>query len=256
MAIKPGTKIGRHGLSKTPETDNWRRYAALEIVRQAVKDLESVSGDISGATVSKMKKLVRDDGPYLGEDGDQSGTHAGYRHKENHSPSRDDLEIARDILSDLGEKYGVSDQQTVARWVGKIRQRSQPANSTAENDGWAFAKELSDALLKVRPLGGSELFVKRNGKHYADPAYCGAAIEEMHKRHHETMCELVTLRRQSPAGNDALRPFAEWADRNRNAVSGEAADELIRLARKACDDYTRGASLPSQPASTNEGDGQ
>ena len=36
-----------------------------------------------------------------------------------------------------------------------------------------FTKELSDALLKVRPLGGSELFVRRAGEFYADPIYCG-----------------------------------------------------------------------------------
>lgn len=47
------------------------------------------------------------------------------------------------------------------------------------NDGWGFAKDLSDALLKVRPLGGSELFVKRNGQYYADPVYCGRLIEEL-----------------------------------------------------------------------------
>lgn len=46
-------------------------------------------------------------------------------------------------------------------------------------DGWTFAKELSNALLKVRPLGGSELFVKRNDQYYADPEYCGRMIDEM-----------------------------------------------------------------------------
>jgi len=53
------------------------------------------------------------------------------------------------------------------------------------------------------------------------------------------------LEARSPSVNgagamrEALRPFAEWADRNRSAVSSEPMDELIRLARKACDDYTR-----------------
>lgn len=53
-----------------------------------------------------------------------------------------------------------------------------PAQTKPEPDGWAFAKELSDALLRVRPLGGSELFVKRNGQFYADPQYCGQLIED------------------------------------------------------------------------------
>jgi len=46
------------------------------------------------------------------------------------------------------------------------------------DNGWDFAKRLSDALLKVRPLGGSEMFVKRNNKYYADPSYCGQLIDE------------------------------------------------------------------------------
>jgi hypothetical protein len=47
------------------------------------------------------------------------------------------------------------------------------------DNGWDFAKRLSEALLKVRPLGGSELFVKRNNQYYADPDYCGRMIEEL-----------------------------------------------------------------------------
>lgn len=43
----------------------------------------------------------------------------------------------------------------------------------------ALAKRLSTALLKVRPLGGSELFIKVGDEYYADPEYCGAAIEKM-----------------------------------------------------------------------------
>jgi hypothetical protein len=54
-----------------------------------------------------------------------------------------------------------------------------------------FMKELSDALLKVRPLGGSELFVKRFGTYFADPKYCGAAIEEMSKRLYEARVDAV-----------------------------------------------------------------
>ena len=35
----------------------------------------------------------------------------------------------------------------------------------------AFTKELSDTLLSIRPLGGSECFVKRCGAYYADSDY-------------------------------------------------------------------------------------
>lgn len=44
------------------ETENWRRYAALEIVRQAVADLDHY-GYISGVTTEKMKKLTSTDQP-------------------------------------------------------------------------------------------------------------------------------------------------------------------------------------------------
>jgi hypothetical protein len=51
---------------------------------------------------------------------------------------------------------------------------------------------------------------------------------------------------QGAPDRENLRPFAEWADRNRSAVSHEAADELILLARKACDAYGP-LSRPEQP---------
>lgn len=62
-----------------------------------------------------------------------------------------------------------------------------------------FLKEVSDALLKVRPLGGSELFVHRFGEYYADPAYCGAAIEEKDQRYHEAMKARVLAERERDA---------------------------------------------------------
>jgi len=42
------------------------------------------------------------------------------------------------------------------------------------------AHDLTNAITKVRPLGGSELFKRFDDQTYfADPAYCGAAIEEL-----------------------------------------------------------------------------
>jgi hypothetical protein len=83
----------------------------------------------------------------------------------------------------------------------------------------AFMKELSDALLKVRPLGGSELFVKRFGSYYADPKYCGAAIEEAHKSRHETMCENARLRK-------AISEIEALSDNCINAERYTTADAL------------------------------
>lgn len=43
----------------------------------------------------------------------------------------------------------------------------------------ALARRLSDALLKVRPLGGSELFIRVGNEFFADPDVCGAEIEQL-----------------------------------------------------------------------------
>lgn len=72
-----------------------------------------------------------------------------------------------------------------------------------------FIKELSDALLSIRPLGGSELFVKRFGKHYADPAYCEAAIEERTKQYHEAMKTAVRNDKRANQAESALAKAVE-----------------------------------------------
>ena len=74
------------------------------------------------------------------------------------------------------------------------------------DDGWAFAKELSDALLKIRPLGGSELFVRRNGQFYADPKYCGDAITELHEKLHSVLRDLSAERKAHRAELASLCP--------------------------------------------------
>jgi hypothetical protein len=96
-------------------------------------------------------------------------------------------------------------------------------------DGWAFAKELSDALLKVRPLGGSELFVKRNGQYFADPKYCGAAIEDSHKSRHEVMSENVRLLRRVRALEDQLSAIPTPAQAAPNPTCGlrDRADRVL-----------------------------
>lgn len=63
----------------------------------------------------------------------------------------------------------------------------------------AFMKELSEALLKVRPLGGSELFVKRFGNYFADPVYCGQMIEEMRASLDQEIRARIRLERQLAA---------------------------------------------------------
>jgi hypothetical protein len=59
------------------------------------------------------------------------------------------------------------------------------------------AKRMSDALISVRPLGGSELFVQVDGEFYADPDWCGAAIKKLRDDLHEARIEIARLRREA-----------------------------------------------------------
>ncbi len=63
-----------------------------------------------------------------------------------------------------------------------------------------LAKRLSNALLTVRPLGGSELFI-RSGEgasedYYADPVYLTQCIKQDHEALHEARKALVELQRK------------------------------------------------------------
>lgn len=49
-----------------------------------------------------------------------------------------------------------------------------------------YARDASEALLKTRPLGGSELFKRLSEDEYlADPAYCGGLIDQLRSDLHE-----------------------------------------------------------------------
>jgi hypothetical protein len=60
----------------------------------------------------------------------------------------------------------------------------------------AFIKQLSDTLLTLRPLGGSECFVQRFGAYYADPEYFKAQIEHDTRKRREGVMEIVRLKRE------------------------------------------------------------
>ena len=80
----------------------------------------------------------------------------------------------------------------------------------------AHAKKLSDALLKVRPLGGSELFVRVGEDFYADPEFCGNAIVSLLSDRHEALKAQAHLRASEKALLEALGSFANpsnWYDR-------------------------------------------
>lgn len=65
---------------------------------------------------------------------------------------------------------------------------TQPANilSVAEyvRGLEQYAQAASKALLKVRPLGGSELFTRVGEQYLADPAYCGNEITSIRGQLH------------------------------------------------------------------------
>jgi hypothetical protein len=61
------------------------------------------------------------------------------------------------------------------------------------------ARRMSDALIKVRPLGGSELFCRVGDDFYADPQFCGAEIDRLRKELHEAKAEIIRLRKAVPA---------------------------------------------------------
>lgn len=57
-----------------------------------------------------------------------------------------------------------------------------------------LARNLSNALLRVRPLGGSELFMRVGDEYFADPAVCGLEIEELRRKLHNARAEIALLR--------------------------------------------------------------
>ena len=54
---KISEQIAREVLNHLRRRLDWREYAALSLVEQAVKDLNGFSGEVSGATTEKMRRL-------------------------------------------------------------------------------------------------------------------------------------------------------------------------------------------------------
>lgn len=62
---------------------------------------------------------------------------------------------------------------------------------------YSLSHRLSRALLGVRPLGGSELFIKVGEEYFADPDFCGRAITALREALHSARQENVRLKRTS-----------------------------------------------------------
>jgi len=79
----------------------------------------------------------------------------------------------------------------------RLAAEQDAADLRAENKRLkAWMKRATAALIKVRPLGGSELFMRVGEENYADPEWCGRAIEEMRDRLHKERVENIRLQRQ------------------------------------------------------------
>lgn len=59
----------------------------------------------------------------------------------------------------------------------------------------AHARKMSDALCKVRPLGGSEMFVRIGDNYYADPVHCGSLIDELRAENLVLRCTADAIRK-------------------------------------------------------------
>lgn len=84
--------------------------------------------------------------------------------------------------------------------VALVKPSCEQSDSTTHRESVTksgIVKRLSDALLKVRPPGGSELFIRYGDDYVADPDFCGSEIERIRQENIELKLENVRLRRTS-----------------------------------------------------------
>lgn len=85
----------------------------------------------------------------------------------------------------------------------------------------ALAKRLSNTLLKLRPLGGSELFMQACGDNFADPNTLSQMIADDRQSLHDARCKVARLTKERDNALSVLK------------VAGEALDAL-RFASELC----------------------
>lgn len=59
-----------------------------------------------------------------------------------------------------------------------------------------IAKELSDTLLTIAPLGGSECFRRTGDDYFADPKYFRVRIQHEKQALHKARCEIARLEKR------------------------------------------------------------
>lgn len=109
-------------------------------------------------------------------------------------------------------RYASESQDDCA--IRKNSEREQAATIISElqaerDDLRSRIKRLSDALLTVRPLGGSELFVRWGDAFHADPDYCKGLIEHLHLTKHEALKAQVREQKRADAAESSLSRIKE-----------------------------------------------
>lgn len=101
--------------------------------------------------------------------------------------------------------FNYVDDRIMVKCAIEALTRSSAAMERALKD----RKELSDALLTVRPLGGSELFVRRGDTHIADARYCAAAIKADAESRHNALRQAILAERRALAAEARLKEATE-----------------------------------------------
>jgi len=109
-----------------------------------------------------------------------------------------------------GEERRAATERADAAKQGLLAALTAQAAELAEARG--LAKKMSDALLKVRPFGGSELFTRVGEEFYADPAYCGGEIDRLRGANHELRMQAHLATRSRDEALAALKAAEEATD--------------------------------------------
>lgn len=88
------------------------------------------------------------------------------------------------------------------------------------------ASKMSEALRKVRPLGGSELFVRVGETFYADPVYCGNEIDSIRSKLHELNVETAILRKCRDESAGRIAALTEALENEREECA-KIADRCV-----------------------------
>lgn len=91
--------------------------------------------------------------------------------------------------------FGQGDKPGYLDWGPDDWPAVEQDHSSANAKLQAHARAMSEALLKVRPLGGSEMFSKVGEEYLADPVKCGDLIDQLRHDLHEERSRRIRAER-------------------------------------------------------------